>query len=234
MIFFIFLFLYPSVSLTNFLIMFVCCAKNCKCQHDSKAECIGCWLCNKFIHVKCAGFTIKVKDSIVNNTGLKWSCESCIEAEADISKFIRQTRENFPSLRKSFLTCHAELQAAEMQFNALKVLDVSLKPSLTPHKAVSPPSFCSTFCYTPIKDPNVLIASSSLYPTIVVNDDDAGPSSNINQLPAPSLPVPITLFVAVPLVAVPLRKQIFISRLRPDTSIDDVKAYVQSKILMFR
>jgi len=206
--------------------MFVCCAKNCKCQHDSKADCIGCWLCDKFIHVKCAGFTIKVKDSIVNNTGLKWSCESCRDAEADMSKFIRQTRENFSSLRKSFLKLHDDFQAAEMQFNALKVLDVSPKPSLTPNKAVSPLSPCSTFCYTPIKDPNALIASSSLFPTIVVNDDDAGPSSNINPLPAPSLPVPITN----PLVAVPLRKQIFISRLHPDTSIDDVKAYVQLKI----
>jgi len=113
-----------------------------------------------------------------------------------------------------------------MQFNALKVLDVSPKPSLTPHKAVSPLSPCSTFCYTPIKDPNTLIASSSVFLTIVVNDDDAI-IIIINPLPAPSLPVPITN----PFVAVLLSKQIFISRLHPDTSIDDVKAYVQSKIL---
>jgi len=109
--------------------MFVCCAKNCKCQHDSKAECIGCWLSDKFIHV--------------NNTALKWSCESCHEAEADMSKFIRETT----SLRKSFSKLRDEFQAAEMQFNVLKVLDVSPKPSLTHHKVVSPLSPC----YTPIK-----------------------------------------------------------------------------------
>jgi len=74
--------------------------------------------------------------------------------------------------------------------------------------------------------------NTSVYPSIVFNDDYAGPSSNIhlstisNTLPVPSLPAPISN----PLVAVPLRKQIFISRLHPDTSIDDLKAYVQSKI----
>jgi len=91
----------------------------------------------------------------------------------------------------------------------------------TPYKAVSPLSPCNTFCYTPIKGPNVLIASSFAFPTIVVND---GPPSN--PLPTPSLPVPITN----PFAGVPLRKQIFIFRLHPDTSIDDVQVYVQSNV----
>jgi len=51
---------------------------------------------------------MKVKDSIVNNTGLKWSCESCREAEADMGKFIRQTTENLSRLRKSFNKLHDE------------------------------------------------------------------------------------------------------------------------------
>jgi len=87
----------------------------------------------------------------------------------------------------------------------------------------------TALCYAPIKDPNVLITNTSVYPAIVVGDDDAGPSSNIhlpNTLPAPYLPE----LIPKPLVAVPLRKQIFVSRLHPNTSIDDVKAYVQSKI----
>jgi len=75
-----------------------------------------------------------------------------------------------------------------------------------------------------------VVSNTSVHPTIVVRDDDADPSSNILlptisiTFPPPSLPAPKTL------VAVPLTKQIFISRLHPDTSIDDVKARVQSKI----
>jgi len=172
---------------------------------------------------------MKIRDSIENNSGLKWSCESCREAEADMSRFVRQTRENFCRLRKGFNMLHEEFQTMEMQFSALKVLDVSPKsPTNTPMDDVSSLSPRNSFIYTPVKHPNI-VSNKSIYPSIVVSDDDAGPSSNIllpsisNTFPPPSLPAP------KPLVAVPLRKQIFISRLHPDTSIDDVKAYVQSK-----
>jgi len=54
---------------------------------------------------------IKVKDSILNNTGL--TCESCIQAEADMTMFICQTREYLSSLRKSFSKLNDEFQTAD-------------------------------------------------------------------------------------------------------------------------
>lgn len=50
-------------------------------------------------------------------------------------KFIRQTRENFSSLRTSFNKFHDDFQTAEKQFNALKELDVSPKSSIHTHSS---------------------------------------------------------------------------------------------------
>jgi len=70
-----------------------------------------------------------------------------------MSKSIRQTKENFASLRKSFMKFHDDFPTTEKQFNALKVLDVSPKSSsnthstaLRFHKVVSPLSPSNTFC----------------------------------------------------------------------------------------
>ena len=135
---------------------------------------------------------------------------------------MRHTKLNFYALRKSFNKLNDEFISMETQFKALKVLDESqLAPAVTPKK---------TNDVTLVNCPVTPV--TAVCPSIVINDDEAGPSSKIVKKsvrsPGDSFHTPRP--APKPLLAVPLRKQVFVSRLHPDTLAEDVIAYIQSKI----
>jgi len=65
--------------------------ENCTLLSSTKDPFIFCWLCESIMHVKCAGFTGRVKDFIDLNSGLMWSCGSFKEMVVEMSGFIKQT-----------------------------------------------------------------------------------------------------------------------------------------------
>jgi len=76
-------------------IALVCYKKNCTLSSSTKDPFIFCRLCESMIHVKCAGFTGRVKDFIDLNSGLMWSCGSCKEMVVEMSGLWRKLETAF-------------------------------------------------------------------------------------------------------------------------------------------
>lgn len=56
--------------------MVVCSKNNCIVATNAvdSHDYILCWLCDNAVHVKCAGYTGRIKESIAKAGGLKYGC----------------------------------------------------------------------------------------------------------------------------------------------------------------
>jgi len=69
------------------------------------------------MHVKCAGFTGRVKDFIDLNSGLMWPCGSCKEMIVEMSGFMNQTRDSLLNLSGASKQLNEGFNSVCAQFN---------------------------------------------------------------------------------------------------------------------
>ncbi|KAH8321874.1 hypothetical protein KR067_007111 [Drosophila pandora] len=187
----------------------VCALKSCNKTIPSSQPTIHCWLCEDVLHAKCAGFTASVTDAISLRSGIHFCCDSCRAAQDEMRSFMRRTKSEFKELIGGFRKINDQLCALDIQFSSLQLLNESPKRKK------------SSFSYVLMGIPSPsqpMESSRSIGPPIVFD-----PSSLENlQVPVGLLPRPLT-GVAPSLRAV-ARKAIFVSRLMPDATVDDVRS----------
>ncbi|KAH8388812.1 hypothetical protein KR215_000936, partial [Drosophila sulfurigaster] len=196
--------------------MLVCYNKKCRVPVGAKMGFVCCWLCDN-AHEKCAGFNGRIVDLISAKSGLRWTCEHCRDSERDIAGFIRQTRTGFKDILAGF-------KKLSDNFSALD----SGSPSPQPSVALDVPDHDITSLRLESPAPASILLSTEME---TVEEIQPSPSSVeiVSAVTIEELPPAPTSVVRNTLVAVPPLKQIFVSRLSPDTTSDDVRAYIKSK-----
>ena len=64
---------------------------------------ISCFICDNFMHLKCAGFNGRQYDFITDKTkGLRWSCFDCRDLQVDYHCLFKETKAEIDKLKKSF------------------------------------------------------------------------------------------------------------------------------------
>ncbi|KAH8283714.1 hypothetical protein KR044_002849, partial [Drosophila immigrans] len=192
----------------------VCCLKSCQKQITASQPSMACWLCDNVVHVKCVGYSGLVADAIAKRTGLNWCCESCREVECEMRMFMRQTRVGFTNLIGGFHKLNDQFSA----LNSHIPIREPAPPTLVNAEVVSE---VSTVVTRSRGKPNPNKKISSAPPPTVGSPTLLGSKDNIPN---------ITPLAPKPLVGVPPMKQIFVSRLAPDLTSDDVKAFIIAKI----
>ncbi|KAH8337523.1 hypothetical protein KR067_009452 [Drosophila pandora] len=230
----------------------ICTAKKCEFGGSITGDSyLSCWLCNNCSHIKCAGggHNGRISDLITKNIGLTWSCIACREIESEMRTFMKQTRNGFLDVRKQFAALNEQFLTLETQFLGLKLLSESPRRKIpnnnpmavnllgTPAShVIHSDKFLTPNTSSPpivpvevIHSPSLPMESSmSLVPPIVLDP----PSLENLQVPVAPSPRPLTGVApelkssGLSLRAVAPRKAIFVSRLMPDATVDDVRSHL--------
>jgi hypothetical protein len=231
----------------------ICAVKTCKGEITCAQPSILCWLCDNVVHAKCVNVTGSTADALAKRIGLHYCCEECREVQNEMRAFMRQTRKGFKELFSGFRTLSKQFSKLDSDFNGLQLLNESPKRKKSTRKeetmsaAVPPPNVAQPS--TPLTQPLIPVTTSVVTRSAAqknsvsecVNSESSQPvTPKIPTILAPaSIPVSASpratttaslSVVPKPLVGIPPRKQIFVSRLAPDLTSDDVMAFIQAKI----
>ncbi len=210
---------------------------NCNIKGESDRY-VSCWLCDGLAHIKCAGLTGRILDSIIDCKGLRWSCLNCRSIEIDLFKVYRETRNGFNEIGRDLVTLTEKFRHYEKLFKSFKCLNDSHESSKPAPKRKRPSDevTLSSSVQKRTSPPNDLINLSSPCP----QGDKPSTSKELNSpkalsnsnkcLTIPEAP-PINLVASVNnLIVIPPKKSIFISRLAKDTLVEDIKSYISSRL----
>uniref|UniRef100_A0A1A9WH93 PHD-type domain-containing protein n=1 Tax=Glossina brevipalpis TaxID=37001 RepID=A0A1A9WH93_9MUSC len=102
--------------------LFECCYD--KCADKKLADrFLSCWLCDSAAHPKCAGFSGRQFDHIINRSkGLRWACPKCRGKDIDMHKLFKQTQRGFTELCKDVAMLSQKLSKYQELFNSCQYL----------------------------------------------------------------------------------------------------------------
>ncbi|KAH8321870.1 hypothetical protein KR067_007107 [Drosophila pandora] len=204
----------------------ICTAKKCEFGGSITGDSyLFCWLCNNCSHIKCAGggHNGRISDLITKNIGLTWSCIACREIESEMRTFMKQTRNGFLDVRKQFAALNEQFLTLETQFLGLKLLSESPRRKIPNNNPMA-----VNLLGTPASH---VIHSDKFLPIVPPIVLDPLSLENL-QVPVAPSPRPLTGVApelkssGLSLRAVAPRKAIFVSRLMPDATVDDVRSYL--------
>lgn len=217
-----------------------CIMKKCGITNDEEIM-ICCWLCNGMCHIKCSGLSGLVAGSLSKDNGLAWRCNDCRKISITFYRFFQANKSRFSEIQEEAnKLCDKISQYAKM-FEDFTSLDSVKSPvQISPKRKsarinnkvkLTEPSF------SPSLPPNPESATSSVNdrgPTILRKTSDSSnavPIINCNATNSIDLINSGNNCAATgDLRVIPPRKQIFISRFAFDTSVDEIDAYIKSKI----
>lgn len=219
-----------------------------KCSgRNTNDKLIACWLCDDSAHLKCAGFSGKSFDKIIEPSyGFRWFCWKCRETEVDFNGLLHEAKKSLADIKQDFDLVREKLSKFESKFDNMKWpagLNSSPKRKRT--------SIPSNLLSVPMaNDGPTLFLSPAHTPTVEENNQySVGVTSESLVVPCISEVVEVTsantdnLVIAagsnisesteMDLVVVPPRKIVFISRLSHDTSVEKISAYLKTKCAEF-
>lgn len=224
--------------------MNICTNKNCQIGNND-APMVCCWICQKPMHAKCAGFGGNVADSINNSgSGVTWSCDHCRVPLKDIYRFLNLTKNSISDMAKEFDSLYNKFKIREENFTNFKFSECdtlsSPKRKKTNTRALRSTTALAEKPSTSSnpQPPTITISNVTNIekPTTSAPDSciiDVGspicPNNNNNNDPGPSSVLNINTNLPT-LRSVPKRKSIFVSRLDPNTSEQDVANFINSKL----
>ncbi|KAH8315798.1 hypothetical protein KR067_005192, partial [Drosophila pandora] len=194
-----------------------CSLKSCNKPISASQASIYCWLCESVSHAKCAGLTASVSDAISRRVGLHYCCSGCRAVQDEMRSFMRQTKSGFKDLIVGFRKINDQLSALDVQFNSLQLLNES------------PPEFTVAEQNLSALSP---MASLQVIPRNTLELTPIASTRNGNPPPGPPERTDAAVLPTVapkPLQVIPPVRQIFVSRLAPDTSEIDISAYIKAK-----
>lgn len=198
------------------------------CERPLNSPLISCsGICGKAFHCKCVGFTANVRDKIMEGgNGLFWYCEECRSHTTAlyVAKFLKY-KDLFTGFMNQLKILESRVSGVSSEINSLTAdIPDSLLPS-PPSILLSPPTpaadtdkvskeFPSPHGNSPSIN-QALQGTVSEPSTSTVSQDNESASSN-----------PTGLVVVTP---APRNRVIFLSRLSPDTTEDQLLAHVKLK-----
>ncbi|KAH8335024.1 hypothetical protein KR067_006944 [Drosophila pandora] len=199
----------------------VCALKSCNKTISSSQPTIHCWLCENVLHAKCAGFTASVSDAISRRSGLHFCCDGCRAVQDEMRSFMRQTKSGFKELISGFRKINDQLCALDTQFSSLQLLNESPKRKKSAFSDV-----LGSNNLQPAQPTTMHPLISLATPRAGLEKNSASECLGINeQLPLTGV-APELKSSGLSLRAVAPRKAIFVSRLMPDATVDDVRSHL--------
>lgn len=218
---------------------------------------LTCWLCDKHGHLKCAGFTGRHFDLITDRkNGLRWACINCRSLEVDFYRLFKESKIEIAAMKKDFNAVHTRLENFEKLFMNFEYVDGS--PKRKKSSAIASGENLITLNSPSVAPPRKnlgtlhtenQLAPPALYSSVCSNVNPATASSPSVKTPVevqssevtPNNPqIPPSIIICAPenapstsnndLIVVAPRKSIFVSRLHPSTSVDNISNYIKSKI----
>lgn len=225
--------------------MKICTFKNCQVG-STDAAMICCWICAKPMHAKCAGFGGIVADSINDSsTGVFWSCEDCRGPVKDITRFINITKNSFFEMSKDFSSLFNKFKSQEENFKKLKISESEILSSpkrkktntraLRSNSALVENSSTSSNPPLPNNSQNnagnvEVSATIAPEPARIDPGTPSGVINNSNTNETGPLPL-VKMGTSEPILkSVPKKKSLFVSRLDPTTSEQDVANFINAKL----
>lgn len=227
-----------------------CLIKGCTIEVNYERM-LGCWLCHGLCHFKCSGLPVLAAEAVTRHKGLHWCCPDCRHVGASFYRFFQGTQTNFLEIQKEASELSDRISAYGKMFEDFKSLDNLKSPTQSsPKRRKSARKKDKRDDSADISDTPV----SSKLPT--TNDDfttnlKKTPKNNqplnpmdtllnksqttepLNYAKALKSPGPAssnTQSIRHPLRAIPPNKNVFVSRLASETTIDDVEYYIKSKL----
>ncbi|KAH8318225.1 hypothetical protein KR067_000410 [Drosophila pandora] len=213
----------------------ICTAKKCEFGGCITGDSyLSCWLCNNCSHI------------ITKNIGLTWSCIACREIESEMRTFMKQTRNGFLDVRKQFSALNEQFLTFETQFLGLKLLNESPRRKIPNNNPMGVKLLGTPASYAIHSDTFLTPNTSS--PTVVPVEVIHSPSQwnrqgvlhppSLGNLQVPVAPAPRPLTGVAPVLrssglslrAVSPRKALFVSRLMPDATVDDVRSHLSNHL----
>lgn len=87
------------------------------CTITSDERMMGCWVCGKFGHTKCAGVSARAADALGQNNGIRWCCPRCRRIDIQFYKFFKNTLAEITNMGATLL----EVQQKFSKFSELFV-----------------------------------------------------------------------------------------------------------------
>ncbi|KAH8356494.1 hypothetical protein KR200_001844, partial [Drosophila serrata] len=188
-----------------------CCAADCPYGRKitSRQATVYCWLCTNAAHPGCADLGHvgpRIADRIRDHAGLDWTCPSCLHIKSQMRIFMRQAHLEFQSMEAGFKDL-----ASRFQMFAPRGRLISSSMPVPP--VISVLSSGGSQILTPQSPVHTPLSTQGVRPGIPA---DNGTADNQSALPKA-------------LIAVPPTRHIFVSRLSPDQTSEDVLAFIQGK-----
>nr|AMS38366.1 hypothetical protein [Bactrocera tryoni] len=206
---------------------------NCSVKGESERF-VSCWLCDGLAHLKCAGLTGRILDSILDSKGLRWSCLKCRPTEIELFKVFKQARNGFKEIGRELETLTEKFRHYETLFQSFQCLntrDENPKPkrkrpsdedtTVSSLKRMPPPAIDLINLASPCPQGEKVPSAQDTEKTVT----EYG-KRKTSQDPPPNT----SKSANKNLVVIPRKKAIFISRLAADTTVEDIKSYISSKL----
>ncbi|KAH8334811.1 hypothetical protein KR067_004336, partial [Drosophila pandora] len=200
----------------------VCSLKSYNKPISSSQASIYCWLCESVSHAKCAGLTASVSDAISRRVGLHYCCSGCRAVQDEMRSFMRQTKSGFKDLIVGFRKINNQLSALDPLISLATPRAGTVNEKSAPEFTVAEHNLSALSS----------MASLQVIPRNTLELTPIAFTRNGNPLPGPPERTDAAVLPTVapkPLQVIPPVRQIFVSRLAPDTSEIDISAYIKAK-----
>lgn len=198
-----------------------CCGK---AINSPTLSCSG--ICQKFFHAKCVALTGPMRDAIMKGgNGLFWYCQECRDQAAAlyVSKILKY-RELLNGFMNQLKNLESQVASASADISSVsESIPDSLLRNL-PNIILSPPTPAADTGSSNYEFPSEQTAQQSTSSTSQTTDGLSPGSSNSDS--ANDVLNPVGLVVVPP---APRSKVVFLSRLSPDTTEDQLIAHVKLK-----
>ncbi|KAH8332298.1 hypothetical protein KR067_012178, partial [Drosophila pandora] len=217
----------------------ICALKSCNKTISSSQPTIHCWLCENVLHAKCAGFTASVSDAISRRSGLHICCDGCRAVQDEMRSVMRQTKSGFKELISGFRKINDQLCALDTQFSIIAgqldppaimqpLISLATPRARTVNEKSAPEFTVAEHNLSALSS----MASLQVIPRNTLELTPIASTRNGNPLPGPPERTDAAVLPTVApksLQVIPPVRQIFVSRLAPDTSEIDISAYIKAK-----
>lgn len=223
---------------------------NCAVKSDNERQ-IACWLCDNLSHAKCAGIAARVADCLNVDRGVRWCCPKCKKIEISFYRFFKGMQSEFSEMERDLSALSYRFSKFTKMFNEFPEIDQFVNsPSRSSQKRKGAPkqtipslnvnaSPCLIEVNSPMPDsenPETRqISGESVALTSVVVPDNLGFSQQQAEMSSDSgntvsLRPCSSGSQTRELTVIPSRRSVFVSRLSPDTTVDDINFYLSSRV----
>lgn len=222
-----------------------CLNKKCSIT-DVNERMLSCWLCHGLTHFKCSGIPTLAAEASQKHDGLFYCCVHCRKLGIDFYKFFQSRKSIFLQLQKSVVDLNNRVEDYGKLFDSYTSLDnYKSPPQSSPKRRKSSRAVDKVINVDgPATSSSVLTINNAEFSTPLTsatpNAIQGSVSNKTKKVKSKTVTIqPATNLnddnnnnktVHQELRFLPPRKSIFLSRCVSETTVEDIKNYIQSKL----